>query len=277
MRRPLEICFYVLMSIQVLSVWIIRYYPSQDGPSHLYNAAVLANYDRVPVYREFYSIHVSPAGNLLAQLLQSGLLKIAGEFAAEKLLLTLYVVLLPLSFRVLLATATAELSPFVLCGLVFLPNFFFYMGFWNFCLSIPLLLFALTYFRRRRRHWTPAAVIAFALLSFLTYSAHLLSWALLSMLIGLDLLVGVVREWNSCDRPSALQDAVVGLIAVNLPALLALTTYFRSVGGGLDFGAPSASALGHFIARRFCAGWAARIDGFRSLSRSSSWHLRLAL
>ena len=235
MRRPLEICFCVLMSIQVLSVWIVRYYPSNDGPSHLYNAAVLANYNRVPAYREFYSISVSPAGNFLAQLLQSGLLKIAGEVAAEKLLLTFYIVLLPLSFRYLLATVTAELGPFVLCGLVFLPNFFFYMGFWNFCLSIPLLLFALAHFRRKRCHWTWGSVIAFGVLSFLTYSAHPLSWAVLSMLIGLDVLVGVRCQWKLNGWAPAWRSAAVGLITVNLPALL-VVGYLGSVGGGLEFG-----------------------------------------
>ena len=92
-----RLCFWALILFQVVRIWTVPYYPSQDGPSHLYNAAILARYDHVAIFRDFYTIHISAAGNVLAQLLQWILLKTAGELASERVLLTIYAVMLPLS------------------------------------------------------------------------------------------------------------------------------------------------------------------------------------
>src|SRR5258706_889829 len=99
--------FWVLMVLECVSFWVFQYIPSQDGPSHLHNASVLANYGMEPIYRQYYLLTpFQPAGNMLTQFLLASLLKFTGPLAAEKLLLTGYVVLLFLSFRSLLVALT---------------------------------------------------------------------------------------------------------------------------------------------------------------------------
>lgn len=230
-----ELCFWILILAQVCRIWVIRYFPSQDGPSHLYNAAVLAFYHQIPAFRDFYTIHVSAAGNVLAQALQSILLRTAGELAAEKVLLTLYVVLLPLSFRALLATVTPKASPLLLMAFVILPNFFLYMGFWNFCLSIPLAFLTLVWFRRRRNLSDPLTLLLLCVLSLLTYSAHLLSWALVAIVVSLELGVDLICTWKSIGSPKAFRQPAWIAGAVYGPALLVLA-YFHSMGSRLEFG-----------------------------------------
>src|SRR5215471_18114297 len=112
--RWISICFWALLTLQLFSIWVIPHFPSQDGPSHLYNAAVLARYDHVPIFREFYTVHFTAAGNILAQMIQAVLLQSAGDIAAEKVLLTLYVIVLPFSFRALLSSATRDTGAFPL-------------------------------------------------------------------------------------------------------------------------------------------------------------------
>ena len=43
-RPSTEILCAFLTLIAVLPVWLFRWFPTQDGPSHLYNAYVLSHY-----------------------------------------------------------------------------------------------------------------------------------------------------------------------------------------------------------------------------------------
>jgi hypothetical protein len=233
--RWVYFCFWGLLFLQVAGIWTLRHFPSQDGPSHLYNAAVVARYNQIPVFRDFYTIHLSAAGNILAQALQWVLLKVADDFAAEKVLLTLYAILLPLSFRTLLGTVNAKTSPFMLIGLVIFPNFFLFMGFWNFCLSIPLALFTLSWFRTRRCRSKPTAVVGLAVLSFLTYSAHLLSWAVLAAMISIEIGIELFRAMSAHELRRAFRGYAPAAAAVYGPALFAVA-YLNSGAGRLEFG-----------------------------------------
>src|SRR5580698_996504 len=69
--------FAGLIVLECLPLWVFRYFPSQDGPSHLHNALVTANYAAEPLYREYYRLtFFQPGGNLLTHFLLTGLVKI---------------------------------------------------------------------------------------------------------------------------------------------------------------------------------------------------------
>src|ERR1035441_2510269 len=94
--------FLALMVLECSPFWAYQYFPSQDGPSHLHNASVLANYGSEPIYRQYYRITpVQPAGNMLTQFILAALLKFIEPLLAEKLLLSGYVILFFMSFRYL--------------------------------------------------------------------------------------------------------------------------------------------------------------------------------
>jgi len=167
----------VLLAVECAPFWMLRF-PSQDGPSHLHSVCILADYGKQPIYRAYYEIHFSIAGNLLTQALSAGLYQLAGPLVAERLLLTSYVILLPLSVWYALRPLTRHGFAFSLFAFLFLPNYFLHLGFWNFCLSIPLLFFTLGYWLRHRDRWTFGCVAIFAGLGFAIYLAHLLTWVL---------------------------------------------------------------------------------------------------
>src|SRR6185436_12721844 len=90
--------FFIL---QLAPVWALRYFPTQDGPSHLENANILLLLQRgdPPIFREYFSINTAPTPNWLGHAVLAGLILIAGPMIAEKLMLTLYIVALPLAVR----------------------------------------------------------------------------------------------------------------------------------------------------------------------------------
>ena len=100
--------FALLLLATIAPVWCFRYFPSQDGPAHLENATILKEYhqpDRT-IFRTYYRINTNPDPNWLGHLLLVGLLFLVPPLTAEKLLLTGYLILLPLSMRYALNAVT---------------------------------------------------------------------------------------------------------------------------------------------------------------------------
>jgi hypothetical protein len=229
-RRIFAVTVASLLAVQIVPLWLFRYFPSQDGPSHLYNAAVLAHYQQVPVYREFYTVHLSLGGNFLAQLLLWGLLKAAGEFAAEKILLTIYCMLLPAAFWCLLSAISKQGRALAIFGFLLAPNYFLYMGFWNFCLSIPLALLGIACYFRYQGRWRVGSTLCLAVLALLTYTAHLLSWAVLALVVILDTAVDGAAAWRARRLRAWASGSAAGLVAAVLPGIPALA-YLRASKG----------------------------------------------
>jgi hypothetical protein len=177
--RVWRVAFLALLAAHCASFWIFPYFPSQDGPSHVYNAFVLARFERTPVFGEYYQLHLlPPAGNLLTQYVLAAMLQAASPLVAEKLLLSLYAALLFASFRYFLGAFTTHVDYFSPFAAVLAQNWFLYKGFWNFLFSVILFFLVAGYCGRRRSCWSPGALVLLLAGGFLLYAGHALSWAM---------------------------------------------------------------------------------------------------
>src|SRR5262245_53232457 len=95
------VLFALLLLVEVAPIWWFEYFPSSDGPSHIENATILLRYHDPDwaFVRDFYTISTRPDPNWLGHLLLAGLIGFVPPLIAEKILLTGYVVLLPVSVR----------------------------------------------------------------------------------------------------------------------------------------------------------------------------------
>ena len=174
-----EILLAAMIVVQIIPIWAWTYFPSLDGPSHLYNASVLLNYSKIPLYQQYYRITFDTPGNVLTQLMLSSLLLILPPLAAEKVLLTAYLIAFPLVFRSLIRTVGGDPS-FTFFGIVFSYNHFLALGFWNFCVGIPFALAALACALRHRSRPVEGGRIALvAVLALATYLCHPVAWGML--------------------------------------------------------------------------------------------------
>jgi hypothetical protein len=222
--------FLALIALEVTLVWAFPYFPSEDGPSHLHNASVLANYDRESIYREYYRLTpFRPAGNMLTQFVLAGLLKLTGVILAEKLLLTGYVILLPVSFRYLLCVLTRR-TDFSLFAFVLVPNYFLYMGLWNFCYSIGFLLLTLGFYFEHVQGWTPRSIAVLGVGGLVVYLTHAVSWVIcLIAIAGWGLVQLIADVWGErgpalwAGLQKGLRQYGLPLCVLLPPALLMLT------------------------------------------------------
>lgn len=184
LRYAWPLLFVILIALECIPFWAFQYFPSQDGPSHLYNASVLANYEKQVAYRDYYSVRVPLAGNIMTQAVVVALLKtgISPEIA-QKLLLTAYAALFPLCLWYLLAKISSHAKVFSLFAILFIPNFFLHKGFWNFCIGVPLALLASAYYVRYRERWSYQSIILFAILGAILYLTHIVAWGVFAIVV----------------------------------------------------------------------------------------------
>lgn len=234
------ICAFVgLLILECYPIWALQHFPSQDGPSHLYNAIVIGQWSHQPLYRQYYEVHLTAAGNLLFQLILAGLLNAVPVALAEKIILTSYMILFPLAFLALLEAVSPAARPFSLFAFIFAPSIFFQMGFWNFMFSIPLALLALRYYLRGRNRPTPLWLVVLALWGLTVYEVHMGSWLVFAIALGIFTAVEVIQlllrrpDSASGATPKRLMQAVVPLLTLVPPLLLTmgfmLGSQFRSV------------------------------------------------
>jgi len=158
-------------------VWAYTYFPSFDGPSHLHNADVLRRYSLpdFPAFREYYTLHQGLFPNWLTQTLLAGLVGIVPPLVAEKLVLTGYVLLLPISARYALRALGPSAGVVGFLSFPFIYNYFMHMGLYNFGYSIGLFLIAAGYWLRSPARLGYRRTLTLAGLLVLLYFAHVIS------------------------------------------------------------------------------------------------------
>ncbi len=182
--------FVLLLILHLLPLWIFTYFPSQDGPSHIYNALTLKEHHKHENYtmRDVWKLNITIFPNWLSHLMLAAFLYVFPPIVAEKILLTLAVGLVPISFFYLLDAVHKRGFVFAWLGFLFTYNYLLFMGFYNFALSTSLFFFSFGYWWRHKDDIRVNHLIVLYILLLLTYLSHIASYGLL--LIGLSLAAG---------------------------------------------------------------------------------------
>jgi hypothetical protein len=166
--------FVVLCVVCQLSVWGHGHYASTDGPSHAYNAAVIARLltGECPIYGTYYTFNVFPVPNWTGHFFMALAATVAPAAVAEKVFLALYAVGLPLAARYAATAAGPSGATIALLVFPFVHGFAALAGWYNFACGLALYLLALGFWLRHGAAMTRGRwVVLFALLALL-YLSH---------------------------------------------------------------------------------------------------------
>ena len=135
----------VLMVLHLLPVWGFKYFPTQDGASHIYNSYVVKEYHNHENYRlrEVYELNATVFPNWTSHALLLVLLYVFPPLVCEKIVLTLCIGLLPLSLFYFINGIAKRNMVFGLLGFMYAYNYLLHMGFYNFVLSMSLFFFTM--------------------------------------------------------------------------------------------------------------------------------------
>ncbi len=176
----------LLLVLHLVPVWAFPYFASQDGPSHVYNARVMWEYrdpERASL-REYFTLNERPEPNLAGHGLLAAPLFAVSPVAAEKLFLSLYVLLLPLAALYALRGIRPESGFLVVLAFPFVYSHSLHMGFYNFVLSLPMFLFVVGFWLRRRDRFGARETLGMAALMVAVYFSHLLSVVMACLAVG---------------------------------------------------------------------------------------------
>ncbi len=214
-----------MAALSLALVWGFPFVPTQDGPAHLDAAATLLALSEGDT---FFSTFFEAQWRLGTNQLYHALLVLLGSFIplllAEKLILSVYVLAVPLS--VLFALRGLERANALAVFLAFPVTypFVFYLGFYNFCLGLVFFLLTLgVYLRlvraetgRRRAYLTALLALCLAL----CYAAHIVSAANALLVLGVMLGASLLRGQAQAARNALL------VAAVALPSALFILAFF---------------------------------------------------
>jgi hypothetical protein len=133
----------VLAGVHVALVWLLPYFPSMDGPCHLYNLLIL--HDLLHGGNEWgttFSYSLQPLPNYGFELLAYPLIHFFPPLVTEKIFLSIYIVIMSLAAPVLLRAFNRPLFPFAFLVFPIIFNHSLLMGFYSYVITVPLFIFA---------------------------------------------------------------------------------------------------------------------------------------
>jgi hypothetical protein len=187
-----------LMLVHLIPIWAFKFIPTQDGINHVYNAYILKEYNN-PQYTQFrqvYELNIKPFPNWTSHAFFFVALYIMPPLIAEKVFVTICVLLVPLSFFYFYNSVDKRLWFFGFLGFLYSYNLLLHLGFYSFSLSVPLYFFLLGYWWKHRENlgWKHGLIVN-ALLIFL-YFSHLFSFALAILSISLLSFTSSILVWD---------------------------------------------------------------------------------
>jgi hypothetical protein len=222
--------FWLLTAVNVGPVWLVPWFVTQDGPSHLENANILRLHNAVPIYQRYFRVNPAPVPNWFAHVSEAALLSVVKPRLAEKLFLTGYVLAFVLGVRAAVRALRPEAEWQSVLAFPLIFNCLLLYGFLNFCWSLCFFLFFVATAVVWPRRWWMLAAIGFVL-----YFSHIVSWFMAAAAAG---FLGISRrQW----RPLAA-----------LAPSSALVVWFVSTGAAATVGG---AAVG--FGRRWSALWRA--------------------
>ncbi|HEY6324178.1 MAG TPA: hypothetical protein VJA16_21765 [Thermoanaerobaculia bacterium] len=207
--------YAALAALFLVPFWAVPgYLPSTDGPSHVYNSWVLgqlAGPAPAPLLGQYYYLNPQPVPNSLTHVALLALMWGLPPAAAEKVLLSLYVLLAAGALWYFAGTIAAARAWLALLGLPFVWNMLLGLGFYNYCFSVPLFLLVLGWWWRHRGRPGMAFAAVLDTLLVLCYFAHILGAVLA--------LAGIGVLWLASWRPERWRGHLVHL-AILVPGAM---------------------------------------------------------
>lgn len=190
--------FYFFLLLNLLPVLYFKYFPTCDGPAHLYNSRIiielLINSDS-PL-EHFFNFNNTLSSNWLGHLILSFSLLFLPSFIAEKILLLIYLIGLPISFRYLASSIGVSCKYLTYLIFPFTYSYLFYFGFFNFNIALVLLLLGLGFWISSNKHFTSSKILIFMVISTLLSVSHLLVFGFYLVILLILALKDIIPFYN---------------------------------------------------------------------------------
>src|SRR5271157_3259033 len=220
-----------LILLYLVPLWLFQYLPTQDGPSHLNNAQILSQYYNPSFnYQKIYELWLYPFPNWLAHAPLAALMGFVPPLIAEKILLSMYVIVFPMAFIYFLSALDPAKKSLGLFSFVFIYNHPLIKGFYSFAFSIPLAFLCLGYYWKHRNGFNFWQLLIITGLLLLVYFGHMVTYLIVIGSIAFIAVMVFLSQWRNLHGAAlrrALATMELSLVSV-MPTLLLLVNYYSN-------------------------------------------------
>jgi len=208
--------------VSALPALLQRRLPTEDGPAHLGAVAVLRDVN--PAAARYLFVDHAPVPDLGAHLVLTAAESVLSPVGAQRLVLAILLLGIPLATWYAVSAVNREAGWLALLAIPLAGGWFLHMGYWSFLLGVASAMVTLGWWLRRDTAPTAGAATGLAALLLLTWICHLVSFALVLLILG-------ARAALARERPARHLVVLVGGAA---PALVLSGVYLlthRDSGG----------------------------------------------
>jgi len=219
--------YLVFLIAHVAFVWLLPYFPTQDGPSHIYNLVILKDLlGGGSEWGSFFSLQLRATPNLGFTLLSYPLLHFFSPLVVEKLFISIYIVLMGVSVPLFLRTFNQPILPFAYFAFPVLFNFTLLKGFYSFTIAIPLLFIT---FSLCWKYYNLSGIFKFILyniLGFILFYFHIIPFVLFLITL---IVTHIARSADS----KRIIIAMIKLFGLTSPIIFKLLLYIVNIKSSL--------------------------------------------
>lgn len=237
--------FWISIFLLLTPIWTNQYFLTSDGPNHLYNVKVWWNIMQREHYSFFFRYmylneHIEP--NYFGHFVMGLLMQFLSPFTAEKLLLSGYIILFPVSFRFLIRQIRPQNDWLVFLALPFVYNHVFQMGFYNFSYSLIFGFFLIGLWLKWQDDFSDSRKLRFALVALLCFFSHPVG-----LLVSLSTIGVLFLAYNWQDYKK-LRQRLVEIILPLVPVILLMLEFiYRKPGASAGGKEPFSHLFSEFI------------------------------
>ncbi len=197
-RRWLDRVFLAAVIANLAPVLWFRFLPARDGAAHALSAEWIRDLllGHAAAVEAFAAWNAAPVPNWLGHAFMALAGAVIGPWAAERLLVGVIVVALPLSVRYALRSVTPHSTGLEFLALPLIWGTHLHWGFYNFCISLSVYLVCVGYWWRHRHELSPGRAAAWALLLVVTYFSSILALMHVFASVGLLWLFEPAGRWR---------------------------------------------------------------------------------
>lgn len=220
--------------LYLLPIWAFKYFPSQDGPAHLYNAFLIHEFisPTHDIFQQYYHLNTNLDPTWFVHLILVALMFFFDPLISEKIFLTVYVVMFVVSVRYALGAINPRSRWLVFLAFPLIYSYILNMGFYANSISYPMSFFVLGYWFHYSSKWTLKKLITFGMLVFLLYLFHIVSFAMTMGALGVLILCSIYDDIKNRDTAVQITDIVKSQILLPmltiLPTMLFATMFMQS-------------------------------------------------
>jgi hypothetical protein len=218
-----EKLFFIAVVINVLPFLFIRFFPTMDGPAHLYNSNLVGQLVHAdsPLHQYFY-FNPMLVPNWLSHIILGFFNLFLPAFIAEKVLVAFFLLLMPLSFYYMVKALYPQNAGLSLIALPFSHMFLFYLGFYNLALGFIFLFAAVGLWANYLKDNNKRKIGWLFLLITLSYFTHVMIYGCCLMTLGFLAILNFKHIENQSRTLSVRKVVIpiVQLVLISLPSLL---------------------------------------------------------